>query len=153
MADTKMNYTLKDRLLQFTTLLQRELFAWPEAEERALTSKHQEVIRILEFACRAHTLRGILDCTRLLLNRISTKQEIMMEIITLADFQNDCATILETVNRNNQAILISHQGVPLVKILPATPHTWLGSMKNTGQIIGNIVTPLDPTSSEWQVFE
>lgn len=76
-----------------------------------------------------------------------------MEIITLADFQNDCATILETVNRNNQAILISHQGVPLVKILPATPHTWLGSMKNTGQIIGNIVTPLDPTSSEWQVFE
>jgi hypothetical protein len=48
MADTQMSYTLKDRLLQFTTLLQRELFAWAEAEERALTSKHQEVIRILE---------------------------------------------------------------------------------------------------------
>jgi hypothetical protein len=44
MADTKMNYTLKDRLLQFTTVLQRDLFAWQEAEELAFTSKPQEQV-------------------------------------------------------------------------------------------------------------
>jgi len=58
-----------------------------------------------------------------------------MEIITLADFREQCVTILETVNRSNQAVLISHQGHLLVKILPisaATSPTWLGSMANTG---------------------
>jgi hypothetical protein len=49
MAGAEMNHTLKDRLLQFTTFLQRELFVCQEAEVAELTPKLQEVIKILEF--------------------------------------------------------------------------------------------------------
>lgn len=44
-----MNHTLNDRLLQFTTFLQRDLFAWQEEENLDITPKLQEVIKILEF--------------------------------------------------------------------------------------------------------
>ena len=44
MAETRTDYTLKDRLLQFSILLQRDLFSCLEAEEGALASKHQEII-------------------------------------------------------------------------------------------------------------
>ena len=44
-----MNHTLKTRLLQFSSLLQKELFAWREEEELVLTPKLQEVIQVLEF--------------------------------------------------------------------------------------------------------
>lgn len=44
-----MNYTLNSRLLQFSTFLQRELFAWQEEEKLDITPKLQEIIRVLEF--------------------------------------------------------------------------------------------------------
>lgn len=78
-----------------------------------------------------------------------------MIYIKWADSQEHWATILETVKRSNQAVLISHQGHLLVKILPVvvTPHTGLGSMANTGKILGDIITPIKPSPSEWEAFK
>ena len=44
-----MNHTLNTRLLQFTTYLQRDLFAWQEQEKLDMTPKLLEIIRVLEF--------------------------------------------------------------------------------------------------------
>ena len=44
-----MNHTLKTRLLQFTTFLQRELFVWQKEEELEITPKLLDVIHVLEF--------------------------------------------------------------------------------------------------------
>jgi len=46
---TKMNHTLNTHLLQFSVFLQRDLFAWQEAEGLKIMLKLPEVIKVLEF--------------------------------------------------------------------------------------------------------
>ena len=35
---------------------------------------------------------------------------------------------------------------------PIEPNAWLGCMSDTGQILGDIVSPLDDTLSSWEVL-
>jgi prevent-host-death family protein len=77
-----------------------------------------------------------------------------MEEIQISNFQNDVHNIINSVINSHKPVLISDKGHNLVKIVPlAHPkqNSWLGCMKTTGKITGDIVSPVEDVSS-WKVF-
>ena len=67
-----------------------------------------------------------------------------MNTISLTEFQQHCVTILESIHRSHQPILIIDHNTVLAKVTPVLPSDrtpWLGCMADTGQITGDIVSP------------
>lgn len=77
-----------------------------------------------------------------------------MEEMRLANFQENVHSVIGAVIHSRQPILISDEGQLLVKIVPfvrSKPESWLGCMRGTGKIIGDIVSPAgDPHA--WEVL-
>ena len=75
-----------------------------------------------------------------------------MEEIQLSNFQENCHTIIESVNRSNKSILITDKGKLLVKIVPISSYeqdSWLGCMNGTGKIVGDIVSPVEDPEEDF----
>jgi len=68
-----------------------------------------------------------------------------MEQIPLSHFQKNLHAIIETVVRPDKPVLIMDEGKSLVKIVPvpSSEQSWLGCMKGTGEIIGDIISPVE----------
>jgi PHD/YefM family antitoxin component YafN of YafNO toxin-antitoxin module len=67
-----------------------------------------------------------------------------MEEIQLSNFQNNVYSIIDSVINSHQSVLISDRGKLLVKIVPLSypeRDSWLGCMRGTGKITGDIVSP------------
>jgi prevent-host-death family protein len=80
--------------------------------------------------------------------------EEKMEEIQLSNFQKNCQTIIESVNRSHKSILITDKGKLLVKIVPVSSSeqdSWLGCMNGTGKIVGDIVSPVEDPKV-WEVL-
>lgn len=78
-----------------------------------------------------------------------------MQTIPLSEFQLNCAAILESLSHSNQSILISQPGQWIVKMTPLSSSEgpeWLGCMAGTGQILGDIVSPLAEGDTRWEVL-
>jgi len=77
-----------------------------------------------------------------------------MEEIQLAHVQKDILSIINTVIQSHKPVLISDKGKSLVKIVPfsgSEPTSWLGSMRGTGKITGDIISPVED-SDVWEVL-
>ena len=77
-----------------------------------------------------------------------------MEEVHLSNFKENIYSIIDTVINSRQPILISDKGKTLVKIVPFTQRestSWLGSMRGTGKIIGDIISPAE-NSHVWEVL-
>jgi len=77
-----------------------------------------------------------------------------MEEIRLANFQENIYSIIDAVIHSHQPILISDKGRFLVKIVPfaySEPESWLGCMRGTGKITGDIISPAEDTHA-WEVL-
>lgn len=77
-----------------------------------------------------------------------------MEEIQLAYVQKDILNIINTVIHSHKPVLISDKGKLLVKIVPfsgSEPTSWLGSMRGTGKITGDIISPVED-SDVWEVL-
>ena len=77
-----------------------------------------------------------------------------MEEVLLTNFQENIYSIIDAVINSRKPILISDKGKTLVKIVPFTQResaSWLGSMRGTGKIIGDIISPAE-TSHVWEVL-
>jgi len=80
--------------------------------------------------------------------------ENKMKEVHLSNFQENIYNIINTVINSRQPILISDKGKTLVKIVPFTQRetgSWLGSMRGTGKIIGDIISPAE-NSHVWEVL-
>jgi antitoxin (DNA-binding transcriptional repressor) of toxin-antitoxin stability system len=58
------------------------------------------------------------------------------------------------MSRSNKSILITDKGKLLVKIIPVSSSeqdSWLGCMRGTGRIIGDIVSPIEDPKV-WEVL-
>ncbi len=79
-----------------------------------------------------------------------------MNAISLTEFQQNCETILKSLNQSHQPVLIVDHDKVLAKVIPVFPSdqqtTWLGCMAGTGQIIGDIVSPTSGELVEWEVL-
>ena len=77
-----------------------------------------------------------------------------MEQIQISKFKATCLAVLDRVAQTREPILITRRGTPIARIIPPAPTpaaSWLGSMKGSVEIRGDIVAPAsDP--SEWEVL-
>jgi len=70
-------------------------------------------------------------------------------------FKPPCLAVLDRVNRTGQPVLITRFGRPVAEVVPpsppARPERWLGCMRSTLRITGDIVSPaLD--QEEWEAL-
>lgn len=77
-----------------------------------------------------------------------------MNHITISELPEPLRQLFTQIQHSKTPLTISDRGEPLVIIYPATPHLRrpaFGAMKNSGQILGDLVAPILP-ASEWEVF-
>jgi antitoxin (DNA-binding transcriptional repressor) of toxin-antitoxin stability system len=76
-----------------------------------------------------------------------------MEKIAISKFKATCLAVLERVRRTRQPVLVTRFGVSVAEIVPPPPapcsKDWLGSLANTGQIKGDIVSPTSD-EGDWE---
>lgn len=82
-------------------------------------------------------------------------ETLFMEQIEISEFKDSCMAVLDRVAQTQQAILVTRRGKPVARIVPATPTVavrWLGSMRGSVTIHGDIVAsapPVADTTAPW----
>jgi len=77
----------------------------------------------------------------------------MMEV-DISEFEAKCAAWPDQVEKTKNPIRITHLGKPLAEIvlhIPPAPADWMGSMKATVEILGDIVSPASE-EDEWEAL-
>ncbi len=78
-----------------------------------------------------------------------------MDSISISKFKATCLARLDTVKRTGRPLLITRRGEPIAEVTPPSPPRasagWLGSLRSTGRIVGDIVSPATP-AKEWDVL-
>ncbi len=77
-----------------------------------------------------------------------------MEEIQVSDFEKNIYSVIDSIIRSRQPVLVSDEGRFLVKIVPlSSPKqtSWLGCMKDKGKITGDIIAPAEEMNA-WDVL-
>jgi prevent-host-death family protein len=74
---------------------------------------------------------------------------VMNETIGAGEFKAKCLKILDEVQRQRKQVTILKRGKPVAKLVPVQERSasFIGSMKGTMEIVGDIVAPIDV---EWE---
>ncbi|MHB8347271.1 MAG: type II toxin-antitoxin system Phd/YefM family antitoxin [Acidiferrobacterales bacterium] len=73
---------------------------------------------------------------------ISTGHEGAAMSVNAAEFKSKCLKLIDQVATTRKPLVITKRGKPMAKLVPIeceTPTSLFGYMKNTGQILGDIV--------------
>jgi prevent-host-death family protein len=77
-----------------------------------------------------------------------------MEKVAISVFKARCLSMLEKVRRTGTPILITRRGEPIAEVTPPSlEHSredWLGSAAGTGEILGDIVSPI--AGADWEAL-
>ena len=68
-----------------------------------------------------------------------------MQDIAISKFKATCLSVLEEVRRTGTPVLVTRFGKPMAHIMPPPKpemNSWLGCMKDSTQILGDIVGPV-----------
>ncbi|MHB1585601.1 MAG: type II toxin-antitoxin system Phd/YefM family antitoxin [Acidiferrobacteraceae bacterium] len=72
--------------------------------------------------------------------------------VNAAEFKSKCLKLIDQVATTREPLVITKRGKPMAKLVPIereTPTSLFGYMKNTGQILGDIVdVPYEPFAAE-----
>ena len=77
-----------------------------------------------------------------------------MKEIAISEFKAKCLALLEQVQKTKTPILVTRHGRPVAEVLPPSPRAeagWMGSMKSTFEIVGDIVSPADG-ADDWEAL-
>jgi prevent-host-death family protein len=78
-----------------------------------------------------------------------------MQEIAISEFKAKCLAVLEQVRATKKPVRITRFGKPVAEVVPPTAvvdrEAWIGSMKNTMRITGDIVSPAND-EDEWEVL-
>lgn len=77
-----------------------------------------------------------------------------MEEVSVSSFKVACLEWIRKVQQTGQPLLITRRGEPVAQLTPPPPPalegSWLGSERGTGQILGDLLSPLD--DEEWEAL-
>ncbi|MDJ0764940.1 MAG: type II toxin-antitoxin system Phd/YefM family antitoxin [Myxococcota bacterium] len=77
------------------------------------------------------------------------------ETIAVSKFKATCLSMLRKVNQTRRSLLVTRNGEPIALISPPPrpekPKSWLGSFSQTGEIIGDVISPAF-CESDWEVL-
>lgn len=69
-----------------------------------------------------------------------------MQEVAISEFKAKCLALLEQVRKTKRPIRVTRFGKPVAEVVPPSPSAeasdWLGSMRNTTEIVGDIVSPV-----------
>jgi prevent-host-death family protein len=78
-----------------------------------------------------------------------------MQEIAISEFKAKCLAVLEQVRATKRPIRVTRFGKPVAEVVPPTAvedrKAWIGSMKGTFEILGDIVSPAND-ENEWEVL-
>ena len=78
-----------------------------------------------------------------------------MEEMAISKFKATCLAVLERVRRSRRPIRITRFGEPVAEVVPpsapARPKQWLGALRSTAQIRGDIVAPATK-EGDWDIL-
>ncbi len=78
-----------------------------------------------------------------------------MDTVNISTFKATCLARLDKVKRTGRPLLVTRKGEPIAQINPPSPAkpraSWLGSLRSTGRIVGDIVSPA-VSPEEWDVL-
>jgi len=79
-----------------------------------------------------------------------------VEQVTISEFKATCLRLLDKVKKTGQPLLVTRRGEPIVIVTPPPPpqkpESWLGSMKDTVRIAGDIISPA-LNEKDWGVLK
>jgi prevent-host-death family protein len=79
---------------------------------------------------------------------------MVIKEVAISEFKAKCLALLDEVEKTKQPLRVTRHGKPIAEVMPPTPvnnANWIGSMKDTMQIFGDIVSPAsDP--EDWEVL-
>jgi prevent-host-death family protein len=74
--------------------------------------------------------------------------------VAISEFKAKCLALLEQVRRTRKPIRVTRFGKPVAEIVPSTAvvdrDAWIGSMKDSIEILGDIISPATD-EDEWEV--
>ena len=70
---------------------------------------------------------------------------VMMQKVAAGEFKAKCLGLLDEVQRQRKEILITKRGKAVAKLVPVNERqeSFIGSMKGTMEIVGDIISPID----------
>ena len=75
-----------------------------------------------------------------------------MKEVAISEFKAKCLALLEQVGKTKQPLRVTRFGKPIAEVVPPGPTAkrpaWLGSMADTIQITGDIVSPIG--EEDWE---
>jgi prevent-host-death family protein len=75
--------------------------------------------------------------------------------IAISEFKAKCLALIDQVQKTKKPILITRFGKPVAEVIPPSPKpvsNWIGSMKGTVEILGDIIAPAND-ESDWEVLK
>ena len=79
-----------------------------------------------------------------------------MEEVAISEFKARCLALLERVRKTKKPIRITRHGKPVADVIPPAvdrdENDWLGSMADTMEMVGDIVSPVIE-DSDWEVLQ
>jgi prevent-host-death family protein len=77
-----------------------------------------------------------------------------MKEIAISEFKAKCLALLDQVQKSKQPIRVTRFGKPIAEVVPPSPSPatgWIGSMKNTIEIVGDVVSPANE-ENDWEAL-
>lgn len=76
----------------------------------------------------------------------NSDQVIAVEEISISEFKAKCLALLEQVRKTRKPLRVTRHGKPVADVVPAAPSVdraaLFGSMRNSVEILGDIVSPV-----------
>jgi prevent-host-death family protein len=77
-----------------------------------------------------------------------------MREIAISEFKAKCLALLEEVRKTKKPVRVTRFGKPIAEVVPPSSvptADWIGSMKDTIQILGDIVSPATE-EDDWEAL-
>ena len=77
-----------------------------------------------------------------------------VQTVSISKFKASCLALMEKVRRTGEPILVTRRGEPVAQVGPPPDKArgnWLGYMKGTGAILGDVVSPA-ADEDDWEAL-
>lgn len=78
-----------------------------------------------------------------------------MREVAISEFKAKCLALLEEVQKTKKPLRVTRFGKPVAEVVPASPEAgpadWIGSMTDSMEILGDIVSPASD-DQDWEAL-
>jgi prevent-host-death family protein len=77
-----------------------------------------------------------------------------MKEVAISEIKAKCLALLDQVQKTKQPIRITRFGKPVAEVVPTSPVSlpdWMGSMRDSVEILGDVVSPANE-DTDWEAL-